>query len=155
MRRRWIASIVLGAVLAVLAAPARAEDKKPDATLKLTEGTMAVGIGWSWGKGELTYMGKTYKFKVEGATIGEVGKTEAKATGKVFNLKKLDDFDGVYAAAGAGATGGTGAERLGARQRQGRSGRPHERDQGRQHQSGRRGSEAQAREVAVERGRRP
>jgi hypothetical protein len=109
MRRRWIASIVLGAVLAVLAVPARAEDKKPDATLKLAEGTMAVGIGWSWGKGELTYMGKTYKFKVEGATVGEAGKTEAKATGKVFNLKKLDDFDGVYAAAGAGATGGTGA----------------------------------------------
>ena len=103
------ASIVLGAMLAVLAAPALAEDKKPDATLKLTEGTMAVGIGWSWGKGELTYMGKTYKFKVEGATVGEVGKTEAKATGKVYNLKKLDDFDGVYAAAGAGATGGTGA----------------------------------------------
>jgi hypothetical protein len=109
MRRLLIASIVLGAMLAVLARPVLAADKKPDATLKLTEGTMAVGIGWSWGKGELSYMGKTYKFKVEGATVGEVGKTEAKATGKVFNLKKLDDFDGVYAAAGAGATGGTGA----------------------------------------------
>jgi len=110
MRRLLIASIVLGAMLAVLARPALAEDaKKPDATFKLTEGTMALGIGWSWGKGELTYKGKTYKFKVEGATAGEVGKTEAKATGKVFNLKKLEDFDGIYAAGGAGATGGTGA----------------------------------------------
>jgi hypothetical protein len=110
MRRRLIASIVLGGVMAILAGPALAADaKKPDATLKLTEGSMAMGIGWSWGKGELSYMGKTYKFKVEGASVGEVGKTEAKATGQVYNLKNLGDFNGVFAAGGAGATGGTGA----------------------------------------------
>ncbi len=108
MRRLLTASIVLGAMLTVLASPAWAKDKKPDATLKLTEGTMAVGIGWSWGKGELRYKGKTYKFKVDGATVGDVGKTEAKATGKVYNLKNLDDFDGIYAAGSAAATGGTG-----------------------------------------------
>jgi hypothetical protein len=84
------------------------EKKKPDATLKLTEGSVAVGIGWSWGKGELKYKGKTYKFKVEGVTAGELGKTKVEATGEVFNLKKVEDFDGVYAAGGAGATGGTG-----------------------------------------------
>ena len=105
--RKLILSITTAAL--VWNVNALAADKKPDATLKMTEGTMAVGIGWSWGKGELTYMGKTYKFKVEGATVGEVGKTEAKATGKVYNLKKLADFDGVYGAAGAEATGGTGA----------------------------------------------
>ena len=27
-----------------------AQDKEPDATLELTQGQVAVGIGWSWGK---------------------------------------------------------------------------------------------------------
>ena len=33
---------------------------KPDATLRLSEGSAALGVGWSWGKGVLTYKGKTY-----------------------------------------------------------------------------------------------
>jgi hypothetical protein len=37
-----------------------------------------------------------------------VGMTKAEATGKVYNLKKLEDFEGVYAAAGAEATAGKG-----------------------------------------------
>jgi hypothetical protein len=109
--RRFAAALAVGAVISVLAgvALAAAEKKKPDATLKLTEGSVAVGIGWSWGKGELTYKGKTYKFKVDGVTAGEVGKTKVEATGEVFNLKKIEDFDGVYAAGSIEGTGGTGA----------------------------------------------
>ena len=63
---------------------------------------MAAGIGWSWGHGTLHYKGKDYKFKIEGLTVGEVGMTTAKATGNVYDLKNLEDFDGVYGAAGAG-----------------------------------------------------
>ena len=109
--RRWRAVLSVGAVVSVLAGIALAaeEKKKPDATLKLTEGSVAVGIGWSWGKGELKYKGKTYKFKVDGVTAGEVGKVKVEATGEVFNLKKIEDFDGVYAAGSAEGTGGTGA----------------------------------------------
>jgi hypothetical protein len=79
-----------------------AEARKPDATVKLSEGSVAVGIGWSWGHGTLTYKGKDYKFKVEGLSVGEVGVTKAEATGNVYDLKSLEDFDGVYGAAGAG-----------------------------------------------------
>ena len=46
-----------------------AEEKQPDATLKLSEGQVAVGIGWSWGKGVSTYKGKDYPFKVEGSLL--------------------------------------------------------------------------------------
>ena len=81
---------------------ALAADKKPDATVTLTEGSVAAGIGWSWGHGTLHYNGKDYKFKVEGLTVGEIGMTTAKASGNVYDLKSLDDFDGVYGAAGAG-----------------------------------------------------
>jgi hypothetical protein len=109
MRRNWIAPVLVVALAAVLAGSALADDKKVDGVLKLTEGSVAVGIGWSWGHGTLTYMGKNYKVKVDGVSIGEVGLTNAKAKGSVYNLKKLEDFNGVYATGGAGATAGKGA----------------------------------------------
>jgi len=83
--------------------------RKPDATLKLTEGSVAVGIGWSWGKGTLSFKGKSYPVKVEGLTVGEVGVKRASAVGNVYDLKNLADFDGTYVAGGAGATIGGGA----------------------------------------------
>ena len=49
MRRKGIIPVLIVALVAVLAGPAFAEDKKIDATLKLDQGSVAVGIGWSWG----------------------------------------------------------------------------------------------------------
>jgi hypothetical protein len=110
MVRQLTAWVAVGAVLALLGGSALAQGaKKPDATVKLSEGSVAAGIGWSWGKGVLTYKGKTYPFKVEGLTVGEVGVTKAEATGNVFKLVKLEDFSGIYRAAGAAATAGKGA----------------------------------------------
>ena len=106
MRRSVIASMLVGSFIALLAGLAAAQAKKPDATLTLTEGSVAVGIGWTWGKGTLSYQGKTYPFKVEGLSVGEVGMTRATAAGNVFNLKKLADFSGTYAAGGAEGTVG-------------------------------------------------
>jgi hypothetical protein len=101
--------ILIVSLVAALAAPASADDKKIDAVLKLTEGSVAAGIGWSWGHGTLAYKGKIYKVKVDGVSIGEVGLSNAKAKGNVYNLKKLEDFNGVYATGGAAATAGKGA----------------------------------------------
>jgi hypothetical protein len=109
MHRRWIVMVALAAVVALLAGPALADDKKPEATLRLSEGSVAAGIGWTWGSGELNYAGRTYKVKVSGLGVAEVGVTKAEATGNVYNLKNLEDFDGVYAAAGAEGTAGKGA----------------------------------------------
>src|SRR5262245_6953994 len=109
MHRRWMITVVLAAFVAVLAAPMLAEDKAPDATIRLEEGTVAAGIGWSWGHGTLSFGGKTYKVKVEGATVAEVGVTKAIASDNVYNLKSSDDFSGVCAAAGAEGTAGKGA----------------------------------------------
>lgn len=109
MRRSVIASMLVGSFIALLAGLAAAQAKKPDATLTLTEGSVAVGIGWTWGKGTLSYQGKTYALKVEGLSVGEVGVTRATAAGNVFGLKKLADFNGTYAAGAAGGTVGGGA----------------------------------------------
>ena len=89
---------------------ARAADA-PDATIKLSGGSIAAGVGLSWGSGTLTYKGKTYPISVNGLSVGDVGVTKIEASGDVANLKTLDDFDGNYTALGAGATvagGGAG-----------------------------------------------
>jgi hypothetical protein len=99
--------VALGLCLTV----ARAEDKEPDATLKLSGGSVAAGVGVSWGSGTLTYKGKEYPLDVKGLSVGDVGATKIEASGKVFSLKSLEDFNGNYTAAGAGLTaaGGAGA----------------------------------------------
>src|SRR3990170_9055398 len=114
MRRLSAMVVVLGMVVALAGLALAAEKKKtPDATLKLSEGQVAVGIGWSWGKGVLTLKGKDHPFKVSGLSVGDVGITTAKAEGKVYNLKKLEDFNGTYVSAAAAATVGVGAGGLG------------------------------------------
>jgi hypothetical protein len=110
MKRFSALVVVLGMVM-TLAGVATAADKEktPDATLTLSEGQVALGIGWSWGKGVLTLKGKDYPFKVGGLSVGDVGITKAEAEGKVYNLKKLEDFNGTYVSAAAEATLGVGA----------------------------------------------
>jgi hypothetical protein len=109
MRRALIAMVAIGSLVSLLLGLALAQAKKPDATLKLSEGTVAVGIGFSWGKGTLAYKGKSYPVKVSGLSVGEVGVNRATAVGNVYNLKTLADFDGNYVAGGAEATVGGGA----------------------------------------------
>jgi hypothetical protein len=58
MKRLTVYVLVVGLVMCGLAF-AKGE-KKPDATLKLSEGQVALGIGWSWGKGALSFQGKVY-----------------------------------------------------------------------------------------------
>jgi hypothetical protein len=109
--KRFSAMVVVLGMVAALAGLALAAEKEktPDATLKLSEGQVALGIGWSWGKGVLTLEGKDYPFKVGGLSVLDVGITKAEAEGKVYNLKKLEDFNGTYVSAAAEATLGVGA----------------------------------------------
>ena len=107
--RRLVIALVLGGLVSTVG-PARAQDWMPAATLELSQGSVAAGIGFSWGSGTLTYLGRKYPVKVLGLSIGEVGITWANAKGTVFGLKKLADFSGTYAAGGAGGTVGGGGE---------------------------------------------
>src|SRR5437660_12136966 len=84
---------------------AATHESKPDATLRLSGGSFALGIGFSWGSGTLTYKGKNYPVKVNGLSVGKVGVTGSSAYGEVFNLKHLRDFNGHYHMGAAGAAG--------------------------------------------------
>jgi hypothetical protein len=87
-----------------------ADDASPDATLTLKGGSVAAGIGYTWGHGELNYNDGSYKFTIKGVSIVDVGAADFTASGHVYRLKQLSDFAGNYVAAGAGiavAGGGT------------------------------------------------
>jgi hypothetical protein len=87
-----------------------ADDAKPDATVTLKGGSVAAGIGYTWGHGELNFGKSPHEFSIKGVSVVDVGATNFTAAGQVYNLQKLADFSGNYAAAGAGITiagGGT------------------------------------------------
>ena len=82
---------------------------KPDAKLTLSGTSAAIGVGTTWGSGTLTYRRKTHRVRIRGLDIGGVGGARIEAHGEVYHLHDLADFDGTYAAVGAGAAAGPGA----------------------------------------------
>jgi hypothetical protein len=82
---------------------APAADKIADATLDLSGGTVAAGVGYTWGRGTLHYRGRDYPFSVNGLTLINVGAEKVEATAEVYNLSKLEDFAGKYSGLAAGA----------------------------------------------------
>ena len=109
MKRIALCTVVTLMLFLCLSGMAMAQDKEPDAYLELTEGSVALGIGYSWGSGTLQYKGQKYPVEVKGLSIVDVGITKATAFGKVYGLKKLEDFNGNYTAATAEGTLGGGA----------------------------------------------
>jgi hypothetical protein len=85
-----------------------AEAAEPSATLELTGGAVAAGIGFSWGSGTLAFRGKEYRVSVTGLSVGDVGIVRATAKGNVYGLQKIQDFDGTYTAYAIGSTIGGG-----------------------------------------------
>ena len=94
----WL--VALGCLVAF--SMAMAADPPPSGTVQLTSKSIAVGVGVTWGDGTLTMAGKTYPFSVEGLSVADLGVSDVKAVGDVFNLKNVDDFSGVYASGEAG-----------------------------------------------------
>jgi len=85
-------------------------DARPDGTLSLKGGSVAAGIGYTWGHGDLEFHQGSHRFSIKGVSIVDVGAANFSASGQVYNLKRLADFSGNYVAAGAGITiagGGT------------------------------------------------
>jgi hypothetical protein len=100
---------ILSLVVAVMTGftQAASHHSGPDATLRLSGGSFALGIGFRWGSGTLSYKSKDYPVKVNGLSVGKVGMTGSSAYGEVFNLKHLQDFNGHYNVGAAGTRGVT------------------------------------------------
>jgi len=91
-----------------------ASDRTPDATIDLSGGSVAVGVGIDWAKGTLHFNGQDLPVKVKGLSLARVGVSKMSATGEVYNLNQLSEFAGKYTAVAAGAAlaGGGGVSAM-------------------------------------------
>ncbi len=78
----------------------------PSATMDFDVTSVKLIAGASWGTGALHYQGKSYPLKVKSGSVGGIGYRSVKGTGKVYELKSLEDFPGIYGGGTAGATAG-------------------------------------------------
>ena len=106
--RGRVMGVVVSSLLMV-SALAIAQDGPPSGKVWLESKSVALGIGVSWGDGKLTFQGKDHWFTVKGLSVVDLGVSKVTATGEVFKLTKLGDFNGNYVAGEAGATVGGGA----------------------------------------------
>lgn len=99
-------TLLAGAALAddAPSAPVTSTTEQPNATIDLTGGTVAAGIGFVWAHGHLIYKGATHAFKLNGVSIVDVGASHISASGVVYHLKDLRDFNGNYTTVSAGLT---------------------------------------------------
>ena len=109
---RLVASLTVAAFGAILppafagdtSAPPVSDSTPADGSVELSGGAVAVGIGYSWGNGSLSFKNRKHNFSISGLSIVDVGASSYSASGNVYHLNKLSDFDGNYVALSAGAT---------------------------------------------------
>ncbi len=106
-RRATLGFLAAAAFGLALSGSASAESVKTG-TVKIESTSIALGIGVTWGDGELTYEGKVYRFSVSGLSVVDLGLSSVTAVGDVYDLHKLEDFPGNYVAGQAGAALGGG-----------------------------------------------
>lgn len=108
-RRRIFLGLAAAASIAVLGA-GLARAQKPahtaptTATIEFKGGAIAVGVGFSWGGGTVTFDGKQYPISVNGLSALDVGASKYSASGTVRNLHNIKDIEGTYVAGELGAT---------------------------------------------------
>src|SRR5215475_14038954 len=67
--RRVMVGLIAAASLGLAVVATAAEH--PDATVELKGGSVAVGIGFSWGSGTLHFKGKNYPITADGFDVGD------------------------------------------------------------------------------------
>ena len=84
--------------------PVTASQGSTEGSVTFTGGAVAIGVGFQWGNGTLTYQGRQYPFSLSGLSVVDVGVTRVTGSGSVHNLHNVADFSGNYVSATAGAT---------------------------------------------------
>lgn len=98
MGRTLFGLLVAGSLLVALNISS-APGQVPDGTVKITSRMVAPGIGLSWGEGVLRYKGQDYPFTFKATGLFRDVDTKiaaAELSGRVFELKRVEDFSGNY-----------------------------------------------------------
>ena len=109
--RRLAVIAIAMAPFAGLSTMAMAADSSlgtPSGQVTMKFKSLDIGVGHTWGTGRLTYQHHTYRFKIEGGSLAAVGYSTIEGRGTVYNLHRLQDFEGSYAAVNGEVTAGTG-----------------------------------------------
>jgi len=78
-------------------------------TVKINSTSVALGIGYEWGQGELSmYDGSIYTFDIQGISVLDIGVSLLEVEGNVFRVIEPEDMEGKYWAAGIGISYGNG-----------------------------------------------
>ena len=98
---RAIVAATLSVVMAGLASTARADS----GTVRLNFVKAGFVIGGAAGTGTLNFRGRTYRISIGGLSYGfTFGGSQTYLHGRVSNIFRPQDIEGVYGAAGAGGT---------------------------------------------------
>ena len=101
------------------APPPSASSGPTEGTITFSGGAVAIGIGFQWGSGTLSYRGQQYPFKMDGLSVVDVGASRVTGSGTVKNLRNIADFSGNYVSIAAGATIAGGGSAIGMRNQNG------------------------------------
>ena len=92
--------LALAALLAFATSPARAEDGQVNIQF-FKAGWV---VGGSYGKGVMSFRGEQYLLEVGGLSYGlTFGGSQTSLAGRVRNIRRAEDVNGVYGAGSAGA----------------------------------------------------
>jgi hypothetical protein len=105
---RKLFTLVSVGITLLLVNPSISFAQVPDGVIELSGGSVAAGVGYSWGSGTLIFQGKRYPLKISGITLASVGVSDYTAAGSVEGLKTPEAINGVFTSVAAGATLGGG-----------------------------------------------
>ena len=98
------AAVFAFSVLLQGSAIAASTELKQSGIVTVDQAQVAFIFSGNVGGGTLHYKGKKYPFTIGGLGVGGIGVSSIKASGEVYNLEKLGDFDGAYLQARTGLT---------------------------------------------------
>jgi hypothetical protein len=109
MRLPKLRACALAVVLAASVPAVTQAADRPSGTIRFRGGSVAFLAGVSWGGGDLYFRGRSYPLEVSGLSVGAIGAKSFDLRGSVYNLHRVRDIEGTYAAGNASATVGGGA----------------------------------------------
>ena len=99
----WAAQALVLVLGLICGAAAHADTLRETGKVQISQVQIAFLYSGNLGGGTLSYGGRRYGFEVGGLGIGGIGASRIEATGEVYNLDNLADFEGAYVQARYGA----------------------------------------------------